>query len=256
MQKTYIGGATLFYCRWKLLQHRFLFGTHILENSTMAETKLKCEVVRLSARVADLNYPTVHADGQNLKLSTSPDEPKEWNQIYDYAPQFIYLVSGRKITVPCVTVETLTDGTLFIMQVDNENDIDNQKRIEATSNHYMSKHAKVPLIPDSFLEKYVESQGGIREVFIEMEEKVKHDDIEITAFGSSGEYYLDRRWTEPKINDNTVIISPVKTSWKLSELRAKCKRAFVYGHDLAKDKPYPLYEDEFIKWFDKNIGNE
>lgn len=38
--------------------------------------------------------------------------------------------------------------------------------------------------------------------------------------------------------------------------RKDLKRAFMFGHDLCKEKPYPLYADEFDKWYESNFLKE
>lgn len=112
-------------------------------------------------------------------------------------------------------------------------------KIEATTD----KSLELPLIPESFIKKYIEKQGQVNEIMIEIEEfggQIINNELKsITT-------------TIKTRNDNTVIIHKIKDSWNKEELKQIAWQAYT-----AKLPPMPIYEinekliPEFNLWFEQ-----
>lgn len=190
--------------------------------------KLKCKVVMLPTEKA--SYLTHRAaDGElmySYKLFANHGETINTNQ-------YLYFTSKREIKegdffLDGTTIySTPNERTLKAINVDDRACF----KIEATTDPSL----ELPLIPQSFIEKYVEKQGKIDEVMIDINEI---EDVESLSNYDENEIWLngelmmcyDHRITTgrdkylatiPFIKtrpDNTVIVSKVKDTWTRDEV--------------------------------------
>lgn len=101
------------------------------------------------------------------------------------------------------------------------------RKIEATTD----KSLNLPLIPHSFVEKYIQAQRKIDRVSI----SIYYDRANITDAA------LDYPGGE-------VIIIPVKDSWNREELKTELNKAYQLGHAHANKV---IGYEEFNEWFNK-----
>lgn len=167
--------------------------------------KLKCKVVMLSTEKASKLYKhTKHG------LYLLADLPHGENT-YNGTNQHLYFVSEREIKADDwflndlkEILKTKKEATLKAI---NSVDIGEKSwfKIEATTDPSLG----LRLIPQSFVEKYVEKQGKIEDVLVDMEYA---PGFRIEADPTvHGERVKVRK-------DNTVICSPVKESWTKDEV--------------------------------------
>lgn len=86
--------------------------------------------------------------------------------------------------------------------------VESDKKIESTTDPTLG----LPLIPQSFVNVFVEGQGKIEEVMIEMEQESSTGYTEDRSRTFYGELSTKLR------KDNTVICSPVKDTWTREEV--------------------------------------
>ena len=142
---------------------------------------------------------------------------KEWTNSSRFEPQHLYLISDREIKMD----DWYMDDTNAVRKciVDDKgywSKRTHYKKIEATTDSSLS----LPIIQQSFIEKYVSAQGEIDAVNIEME------------FG-----YPDTPYTGsyiPKLReDGTVVIETVKDIWNKEEIIELIKQ-FHKDHPLQR----------------------
>ena len=182
--------------------------------------KLRVIVVMLSTEKAIANGIIKHFSTNNLSIVHKDivhiiNDPAE----AVYIPQHLYFASDREIKEGDWMLHIL-DKTPIKYYPDDYPTIKHAseyeyRKIEATTDSSMN----IPLIPQSFIEKYVESQGEIKEVMIEMEERWSSHNKEAVA--SDGGYYNKTVTESVSIiklrKDNTVIVHKVKDSWTREE---------------------------------------
>lgn len=100
------------------------------------------------------------------------------------------------------------------------------KKIEATTDHSLN----FPLIPNSFIKEWVEKQGKIEKVYLDIFED-----------GTLKGYYFDNSNSTAPLDLMEVIILSVKESWNRQELKSIARIAWNMN---------PI--NSFDEWFDKN----
>lgn len=172
--------------------------------------KLKCKVVMLPAEKATLNcICKLDYEERGIVIAKNQTEVDNFNinRMY-YEPQHLYFTSNREIN--CIKIEATTDPSLNLR-----------------------------LIPQSFIEKYVEEGGNIKEVMINLIDNGCEEWV--------GDYYngkpvwFDRIEVETR-KDNTVIVSKIKDSWTREEVIALCKAARSTAGEINIDE-----------WFEQNL---
>lgn len=93
------------------------------------------------------------------------------------------------------------------------------------------KSLGLPLIPQSFIEEYVQKQGKIDKVKIRFEKD----------YGAMAEYPYH---LNPDKFPNRVIILPIKSSWNREEFKKELSK-------LWNETPMSYTEETFDEWFDK-----
>lgn len=226
----------------------------------MDKTKLRCNVVMLSTEEKAEEFVKTKnriCFDSHLKELTIVSYPNRHRML----PQHLYFTSKREIKEGdnMLLKNNHPKGRLrkcFYIEEDQLM-IDNPKdenrgygfckheevwKIEATTDQSLG----LPLIPQSFVEKYVEKRGNIKEVMIEMEYlpgyRIEADPM------VHGEKVKVRK-------DGTVICSPVKDMWTREEVIEKMKRsieqAFIYPKTFATG--ICLDTNMTIKWIEENI---
>lgn len=197
--------------------------------------KLKCKVIMLPQPQQRSDFTILSKQLSNGKLVLGN------GRIFGEAtPQHLYFISDRG--------SKKGEWTLFGNSLNGElkdfiggkpikakydygsNGIYNFK-IEATTD----KSLDLPPIPNSFIEEYVQKEGKIKEVNIEMD-------------GSFGFHDSDT-WWEPKTKgkEREVIILPTKDSWNKEEIKA------LYDEWIKESaKPRQNTSMYFHEWLDNN----
>lgn len=178
----------------------------------------------------------LNAGGRMLHTHTSTPEVLQ--------PQHLYLVSDEEIKIG----DWVWDGRLNpqppdwpIYQVEEDDDIPKEgspdRKIESCTNKSLS----LPLIPTSFVERWVNEQGKIDKVRVQVYEKGLCEHlgyIHPHVMGVTGE---DRdKWTHP---EGVVIILPIEDK--------TYSREEVNDILLEWEKVMPI-KGIIIPWFDKN----
>lgn len=194
-----------------------------------------------------------------------------WTEIFrtPYEPQYLYLVSDQKLEVNDIVISTYDnwkgDSPLKpqigkILEIgedyylidafngveDNKWDIGYSKKIVATND----KSLGLPLIPQSFVDKFIEKKGGIEEVMIDTE--ITHEgsgtySMDINDIALSGLIPIRVAVTRP---DDTVIISKVKTNWNKEELFLvlyECLGDFAHKHNIT------ISGQDITNWADEKL---
>lgn len=183
--------------------------------------------------------PIQIANNERLQLSL---KPTNWNWLLIF--KHLYFTSNREIQ--------MNDWFLFhnieIRQCLGSDGKFINCRSNGSTKDFTSVHAnfckklecssdsslELPLIPQSFIEAYVESQGTIDEVMIEMDE-------DVFSLRNAG-----KDWTsgyKPKLRkDNTVIVFKVKDSWTREEVITLCKAARSTAGEINIDE-----------WIERNL---
>lgn len=157
-----------------------------------------------------------------------------------YQPQHLYLVSDMEIkegdwcyhrSHEPYTVGKASKQTIMHWGC---------KKIEATTD----KSLGLPLIPQSFIEEYVQKQRNIGKVYISFEESYQIPDC-----------YDEQQWREESVEEKRkyirkeVIILPVKDSWNREDMKQAYNAGLIEGN-RGENKDYIPWE--FDEWFDKN----
>jgi len=199
--------------------------------------QLKCKVVMLPTEKATSHISMRNDNSGGVpygtlqyadKLSTIDKTNLRWTS------QHLYLVSNRAIekgndflvngcVLKCKYIKKSVYGTGFFNIIVDFFGLEHHEtvceRVEASSN----KKLNLPLLPIPFLKKYVEKQGNIKDVLIEMGRYCSdYDDVE--------------GWLAPVTrSDNTVILDKVRDNWKLEDIRELCQKAFKAGMTYEVD---------------------
>lgn len=159
-----------------------------------------------------------------------------------YKPQHLYITSSES---PSIQGDWMFYGNKYSIKelhqfqkgIDSAAFLKEQgiRKVIATTNKNITRIAQ---IPESFIKKFVESNGSITEVLVEYE-------AVFPKFGIDVEY-------APKLReDNTIIISPSK-SYTREDLAAQMKACGEFGY-LSGSMEY----DEFViardKWIEENL---
>jgi hypothetical protein len=104
------------------------------------------------------------------------------------------------------------------------------KKVEATTDTSLG----LPLIPQLFIEEYVEKRGKIEYVYIQL--------------NSSSEVEMVAQLNTPNYRPEVIILS-TKESWNREELKEIARKAFLAGGAFQLEIPESKCFDE---WFDKN----
>ena len=227
--------------------------------------KLKCKVVMLkSEHLSKDDKPVICKYNNNfLEIDYEPLLVK------DPVAQHLYFISDREIKEGDwfidVTRDTYKKPFLcdlgptnnFILTKNINFPIEGCKKIEATTDSSLG----LPLIGKSFIEKYVEKQGTIKEVMIEMVEIVNCPEnhhrvnLEIAPYVDSITYCPKcvKSFIPKTRKDNTVIISPIKDSWTREEVK---EAIYLYQstNTYFKVKESGLSLTKYIdKWIEENL---
>lgn len=231
----------------------------------MENTKLKCKVVMLPTEKESAivkfteEAPTIFIN----KLVYEPTLAKRYK---DEQNQHLYFVSDREIKeddwmLQAGKYPVKVKAPYIIMDYD--------KKIEATTdpdlrifgepviNGIATFKGLIPQIPTSFIEKYVEKQGKIDEVYIntKLTGQVRYEwNDELQREEEIEESIIETR------PDNTVIVSKVKDSWNREEVVAFCKQAYIDGFNKSSEGYNGEYgardeetENNAIKWIKQNL---
>jgi hypothetical protein len=188
------------------------------------ESKMKCKVVMLATNKIQANGIQIIKNTGRLRLPITGAELRRIvNNNTNWKPQHLYLISNEEIKDGdyCVCVKKFgvlfTDGTEHkfnqLIKVEHEayyqvNKTD-YKKVIATTDTTLN----LPLIPQSFIEKYVEVNDKIDEVMVETE-LIESDKFWFKQFPDS---VHDKHYKVKTRKDNTVIISKVKDIWNYDE---------------------------------------
>lgn len=143
---------------------------------------------------------------------------------YFHKSQHLYLISDQKIKL---FDWAISDGVVVKYNGLHWYEI-GDKKIEATTDPSLG----LPLIPQSFIEKYVKKQGKIDKVKI--------------AYNNNRS--INNRNGLVLTENKEVIILPIKDSWNREEVKAVLHaRDRWLAEKLKSDRYYPANE-----WFDKN----
>lgn len=111
--------------------------------------------------------------------------------------------------------------------------IPGERLVEATTD----KSLGLPLIPQSFIEEYVQKQGKIDKVKIKLPETMGCGNYEVFEYLKTLPY--------------EVIILPIKNSWNRENMQQAFEAGYEHGVDV-NEHTYTLAETpDFDKWFDK-----
>lgn len=181
----------------------------------MKTAMLKCNVRMLPTEKATSHISMRNSNSGGLSLGTlnfTNDLNKIDKSNNNWTSQHLYFISDRDIKEGDYF---LSDYGSFVLRnceggySEYPSSLKDNKKIEATSDPSMN----ISLIPQSFVEKFVESQGEIKEVMIET--ILLHN-----LRGGEPEF-------ETVVNtrkDNTVIIHKIKDSWTREEVIELIKR--------------------------------
>jgi len=171
--------------------------------------KLKCKVVML---VSDHTSPIIKSS-VNGELILDGINCKSW---FAGHYQHLYFTSDHNdVTENDWFYDEITNKVFLADSTTNFqylNSLPSVSKVEATSDSSLN----LPLIPQSFITKFVESQGTIKEVMIEMNVCEKHKTLTTNVDAHCtcvfGPQIIKLR------KDGTVIVSRVKDSWTRDEI--------------------------------------
>lgn len=146
----------------------------------------------------------------------------EFNNTSEWIPQHLYLVSDKEIKKGDYYWNSIT-GKGY-KNADNGTYDKIFKKIEYTTDPSLG----LPLIPQSFVEEYVQKQGKIEYVYIDM-----------SQFGTP--------WL--KGNNHEIIILPTKDSYDRDEVFDVLN---AYRERLMTEETNSLLFEDLVEWFDKN----
>ena len=236
--------------------------------------ELKCKVVMLPTNKAKKVGDITKLNGERGTLYIVKEGKIHLHEIC--TPQYLYFISKREIKEGDYGITS--GGYIFKCNYCNEGDLGfiplqddvycntqsyfdyvSCSKVEATTDTSLN----IPLIGTSFIEKFVEKQGKIEEVMIEMNQiEIKqsidrYDDNIIFVNGNGVTSYrcedinhaqkIINLYNKPKTRkDNTVIIHPIKELWTREEMR-ELFHAFLLSGD------YSVGIVAFDKWIEDNL---
>lgn len=156
-------------------------------------------------------------------------------------PHRLYLVSDEEIREGDWVIYKAAAGNLGVSQClgipESFNNDPDYFRIEACTD----KSLGLPLIPQSFIEEYVQKQGKIDKVYVKM---ACYGDLTL-----SFEQYHE--W-KPEVINGEVIILPVKDSWSEEEFKSGCLTFMQYWMNLSSSERLAKLDNPIDDWFNKN----
>jgi hypothetical protein len=184
------------------------------------ENKMKCKVVILATNEIQANGVQIIKNNKNNELKI-PSTGGALRRIIAgsavWKTQHLYLVSDEEIKVGDYYLsETFGKFNFFgqkpsiLTEDDTELYIKYKElcyKIIATTDTTLN----LPLIPQSFIEKYVEVNGKIEEVMVNLENYRHYNNPDIRKADFEYRNRIETR------KDNTVIISKVKNTWNYDE---------------------------------------
>lgn len=222
------------------------------------DSKLKCKVIILPRTQGSGTYGDIIKDERgDMRLWLNQGEA--FND-YFHKAQHLYFVSERPIkeddwfldvtsVVKCIRRDINTTGSknpiinsLYDASGAEWFSDDAIGKIEATTD----KSLGLPLIPQSFIERYVSEQGRIEFVTIQINKK------HIPGVVDCG---------DPDLYDGNnfkyeITIIPTKDFWDRDEFKGQMRLAFAEGYLRAAQKYDPvetiLTPKKFDEWFDAN----
>lgn len=193
--------------------------------------KLKCKVV-----ILEVSDPQVSAKGQiylathdtNTKypirlLKDNPNSPTSYRK--ECKRQHLYFISNEEIEKDDCFIGLTPEFEQILVTPQNKKEYIGSgvfvvvKKVECSSDPSLG----LPLIGQSFIEKYVEKQGKVDEVMLEL---VDNGCEEWVGDDHDGEPVWFEKIEIHTRKDNTVIIHPVKDSWTREEVMFLCESAF------------------------------
>ena len=200
------------------------------------KNNLRCSVVMLDAsKASEITLIIMVGDGSlaynSQKLNSSFDK---FN-----VNKHLYLISNREIKEGDWLYSNITNS--FCQRINMADGYNKNvfKRIEVTTDTSLN----LPLIPQSFIEKYVSVQGNIKEVMIEI---VDNRNEEWFGDNETGQPFWNSKIEIKTRKDNTVIIHPIKDNWNREEVKAIAKTAWDIREAGA------LAFDDFEDWFNQS----
>jgi hypothetical protein len=183
--------------------------------------KLKCKVVMLPTEKAS---PLVYNNSEEGLFCVKGIGILAKHRMGNCTNQSLYFVSNREIKEDVSAMDYYIDSRVVDTPIVSRTYLHRDKidfcaKIEATTDPSLD----LPLIPQSFIEKYVEKQGKIEEVMIDLVRVVNCPENHFRV-----NYEVQDNMTFcpkcivsiiPKTRkDNTVIVSPIKDSWTREEV--------------------------------------
>lgn len=159
-----------------------------------------------------------------------------------WTPQHLHFTSKREIKEGDWCIYTHKSGHKIIFKYSLfEDAFEDQSfrtyKIEATTDSSLN----LPLISQSFVEKYVQKQGDIDEIEIDM------DYVPGFRIEADPMVHGEKVKTRP---DGTVIVHKVKDSWTRDEVEELCHKAFSSGMGaLSKSNPGEVW----LNWIKINL---
>lgn len=209
--------------------------------------KLKCKVVMLTndelikkghlifdqiyPHKASCDHQEVGSFCKNAHLYFVSDrEIKEGDWFLSDDRLTIYTPAEYKVQ-KCIKIQ---NGWIYrhISQPDESYNPDWSFKIEITTDSTLG----LPLIPQSFVEKYVAKQGGIEYVM-----------INILQSPDRTEYIIQIR------SDNTVICSAVKDAWNREEVKALLLQAYNRGEEDGSDDSTGWNTGTIEEWIEQQL---
>lgn len=165
---------------------------------------LKCKKVMLPTEKAS---PLVYNNVQEGLFCVGGKGILAKHRMGDCTNQHLYFISNREIKKgDCAMIININDPNYgYTVRISCESNLNIYAKVESSTDSDLH----VPLIPQSFLEKFVEKQGAIDEILIEMFERFLYIDEDMKKI---------TEWVPKVRKDNTVIVHPVKDSWNEQEL--------------------------------------
>lgn len=188
-----------------------------------------CRPVMLPAK--DKNAPIVlyNSKENNLALRVSGTislSGDGWNY------QHLYLVSDREIKKG----DYISDPSEYYSVYKSASNYKGTKllKVEATTD----KSLNLPLIPQSFIQEWVDKQGKVESVKIKVYQHLRlKDNVNKKAMPID---VYDK--------DNEVIILPIKESWSREEVKQIHDAFWHHLSEIPNVKQQPTFKE----WFDKN----
>ena len=195
-------------------------------------------------------YIASHDTSTNYKLRISkgnPNSPTSYRK--ECLRQHLYFVSDREIKG---NVYMDKYNNLIVLTHEERKQFDSEIRSLWLKKMYFNVEASTdetlgsPLIPQTFLEKYVEKKGDIKDVMLEMVQTVVNT-------GEGGYDYFTIK-IRP---DNSVIVHKVKENWTKEEIKQIGLEIMNLGMKVRENQLAGFTQmsgNEFLEqWFEKNL---